>query len=160
MKYLIFFLLVSTIGYAQEIEDILKTKQFVLEANKITDDEGNTNAAVRKLCFILVDSTNIVIQWVSDYDNNGFGGITIGGNINSFEHTENKIEKETQHILTLSCETDQGRVKSELVIEIYNKSHADATLKNSTPSIFVPKEMRFLGRLVPLHSSKVVVGAH
>ena len=160
MKYLIFLLLISSIGYTQEIKDILKTRQFVLEATKTTDEEGQENTTSRKLCFILIDSSSIVIQWIADCDNNGLGGITMHGIIANYELIKNKIKKETQHIVNLKCDLDQGRVNSEIVIEIYNRSHADATLKNYSSSIFVPKQMKFLGKVVPLQSSKVMIGSH
>lgn len=160
MKYLVFLLLVSTFSYSQEAEDIINTKKFVLEANKVTDEKGKAYPAVRRQCFIMIDSTSIIIQWISEFDNNGLGGITIAGNINGFKHDIHKNDKETQHILNITCDTDQGRVKSNLVLEIYNKSHAEAFLKNSSSSIFIPEEMRFLGKLIPLQSSKIVIGAH
>jgi hypothetical protein len=160
MKYLVFFLLISTISYSQEIEDILNTKKFVLKATKITDDEGKSYTSISKLSFIMIDSTEIIVQWVSDFDNNGLGGITIGGNITNYEHTYQEIDNETQHVISINCEMDRGRVKSNLVFEIYSKSHADANLKNASSSIFVPEEMKFLGRIIPIESAKVVIGAH
>ena len=122
-------------GYSQEVEEIINTKKFVLEANKITDDEGKAYPGLRRQCFIMIDSTNIIIQWISEFDNNGLGGITIGGVIKSSEHIINSDDKETQHILNLTCETDQGRVKNEIKMEIYSKSHAEAIVKNSSSSI-------------------------
>ena len=159
MKHLFFLLFISTIGYSQELEDILKTKQFVLEANKISDDEGKLDASSKRLCFILIDSSKIVVQWIAGCDNNGLGGITMHGIINSYSFSKSNINKEIQHILNLDCEMDEGRVKSEIIIEMHNKSHADAVLKNSSASIFIPKEMTFLGKIVPLQTSKVMVGS-
>jgi hypothetical protein len=160
MKYIFLLLMISTIGYSQEVEDIIKTKKYVLEANKVTDEEGKIKTTIRRQCFILIDSTSIIIQWVSEFDNNGLGGITIAGDLTSYEQTVNSNDKETLHTITISCEMDRGRVNSELVLEIYSRSHAEAELKNSSNSIFVPDEMKFLGKLVPLASSKVVIGAH
>ena len=160
MKYLIiFFLLISSLGFSQEIEDLLKSRKFVIEASKITDDEGNANAASRKLCFILIDTTRIIVQWMANCDNNGLGGITLDGEIESFILSTNKSEKETQHLLDMACNMDDGRVKSEIKVEIYDRSHANATLSNQTTSIFIPEQMKFLGRLVPLQDSNVIIGS-
>ena len=160
MKYFIFFILLSTLGYSQEVEDIIKTRKFVLEANKVTDEQGMAKTTVRRQCFVLIDSTKAIVQWVSEFDNNGLGGITLGGDILEFEHTINNLNKETLHSLKMTCEMDQGRVKSKLVIKIYSKSHAEARLENTSASIFLPKEINFLGKIVPFESSKVVIGAH
>ena len=153
-------LLSFNIGYSQEIQDILNSRKFVLEAQKITDNEGLVSQANRRLCFVLLDSTKIIVQWIADCDNNGLGGITMRGKINSFELKKENINKEVQHKLIVQCTMDDGRVESEVIMEIYSKSHADAFINNSTSSIFVPKEMKILGRLSPLHESKVVIGSY
>jgi len=154
------WLLVVNFGYSQEIEEVLESRQFVIEAQRITDDEGLANPANRKLCFIMLDSSEIVIQWIADCDNNGLGGITMHGEVNSFELSKVKIKKEIQYQLNLNCDLDDGRVNSDLRVEIYSKSHATARLSNKTSSIFVPKEMEILGKVVPLSLSKVVIGSH
>jgi hypothetical protein len=157
--FILFLFLINT-GFSQEIEDILKSRKFVLEAQKITDDEGLANSANRKLCFVLLDSSDIIVQWVANCDNNGLGGITMRGEITSFEMKKQKIKKETQYSISLNCKMDDGRVNGEMDIEIYSKSHADAILKNNTSSIFVPKEMKILGKIVPLELSNVMIGSN
>jgi len=159
-KLVIIFLFLSFTGYTQEIEDILKSRQFVLEASKITDKEGLVNPANKKLCFLMLDSSKIVVQWIADCDNNGLGGITMKGEITSYDFKKIRIKKETQYSVNLQCLMDQGRVKGELEIEIYSKSHANALLINNTSSLFVPKEMNIQGKIVPLESSKVFVGSY
>lgn len=156
---ILFIFLINT-GYSQEIEDILKSRKFVLEAQKITDDEGLANPANKKLCFVLLDSSEIIVQWIANCDNNGLGGITMKGKITSFEMQKQKIKKETQYSISLNCIMDEGRVKGDMNIEIYSKSHADAILINSTSSIFIPKEMKILGKIVSLENSKVVIGSN
>ncbi len=157
--FILFVFLINT-GFSQEIEDVLKSRKFVLEAQKVTDDEGLANPANRKLCFVLLDSSKIIVQWVANCDNNGLGGITMRGEVTSFEMKKQKIKKETQYSIALNCKMDNGRVDGDMNIEIYSKSHANATLKNSTSSIFVPKEMKILGKIVPLESSKVMIGSN
>lgn len=160
MKYLIFiFLLISSIGFSQEIDDLLQSRKFVIEASKITDVEGRSSPAIKKLCFILIDSTQAVVQWTSDGDNNGLGGITIRGEIKDYNYSYSNIEKEVQYVVHLKCDMDEGRVKSEINVEIYSKSHAEAVLSNQTSSIFVPQKMKFLGRLVPLQDANVIIGS-
>ena len=156
----ILFLFLFNTGYSQEIEDILKSRKFVLQAQKITDGEGLTNPANRRLCFVLLDSSKIIVQWIANCDNNGLGGITMKGEATSFEMKKQKIKKETQYTLSLNCKMDDGRVNGDLNIVIYSKSHAEAILINNTSSIFVPKEMKILGKIVPLHSSNVVIGSN
>ena len=159
-KLVIIFLFLSITGYTQEIEDILKSRQFVLEATKITDEEGLVNPANKKLCFLMLDSSKIVVQWIADCDNNGLGGITMKGEITSYDLKKMRIKKETQYSVILQCLMDQGRVKGELEIEIFSKSHANALMINNTSSLFVPKEMKIQGKIVPLESSKVFVGSY
>ena len=160
MKYLIFiFLLISNIGFSQEINDLLQSRQFVIEANKMTDVEGRSSLAIKRLCFILIDSTQAIIQWTSNGDNNGLGGITIRGEIKDYNYSSSNIEKEEQYLVHLICEMDEGRVKSEINAEIYSKSHAEAVLSNQTSSIFVPQKMKFQGKLVPLQDSNVIIGS-
>ena len=156
----IIFLFLFSAGYSQEIEDILKSRQFVLEASKITDDEGLASPANKKLCFVMLDSSRIVVQWIADCDNNGLGGITMKGEVTSFDLKKERIKKETQYTVMLNCIMDKGRVKGDLKIEVYSKTHADAVLINNTSSLFVPKEMKILGKIVPLQSSKVIVGSY
>jgi hypothetical protein len=155
----ILFLFLINTGFSQEVEDILKSRKFVLEATKITDDEGLANPAIRKLCFVRLDSSEIIVQWVANCDNNGLGGITLKGEITSFEMKKQKIKKETQYSISLNCKMDNGRVNGEMNIEIYSKSYANAILINNTSSIFIPKEMNILGKIVPLESSKVMIGS-
>jgi hypothetical protein len=160
MRYIIyFFLLISTTTFSQDIEEMLNKRKFILQASKITDNEGNVTTTSRKFCFILVDTSRIVVQWTASSDNNGLGGITIHGRIIDYEFSASSIEKEIRHLLKLKCEMDEGRVKSEIMIEIFNKSHAEASLTNQTPSIFVPEMMKFLGKLIPLVYSAVLIGA-
>jgi len=154
----ILFLFLFNAGYSQEIEDILKSRKFVLEAQKITDGDGLANPANKKLCFVLLDSSKIIIQWIANCDNNGLGGITMRGEVASFDLKEEKIKKETQYFISMNCIMDDGRVNGDLNIEIYSKSHANAVLINETSSIFIPKEMKILGKIVPLQSSKVEIG--
>ena len=161
MKALVILLLfLINTGYAQEIKDILKSRQFVLGAQKITDDEGLVNPATRKLCFVMLDSSEIIVQWVANCDNNGLGGITMQGEVTSFEMKRQKIKKEVQYSISLNCTMDDGRVKGDMNIEIYSKSHAEAILLNNTTSIFVPKEMKIKGKIVPLEYSRVVIGSY
>ncbi len=157
--FILFLFLINT-GFSQEIEDILKSRKFVLEAQKITDDGGLANPANRKLCFVMLDSSEIIVQWVANCDNNGLGGITMRGEITSFEIKKQKIKKETQYSISLNCKMDDGRVNGDMDIEIYSKSHANAILKNKTSSIFVPKEMKILGKIVSLESSNVKIGSN
>jgi hypothetical protein len=160
MKYLIvFFTMIFTTSYSQDIEEILKNRQFVLEASRITDNKGIATAGSKKLCFIMVDTTSIVVQWTADCDNNGLGGITMQGTIQKYEVSKNHIKKDTQHKLHLTCEMDRGRVRSDIIIEMYSKSHAEAILNNATSSFFIPEEMNFRGIIVPLGDSKIVIGA-
>jgi hypothetical protein len=156
---ILFVFLIST-GYSQEIEDILKSRKFVLEAQKITDNEGLANPANKKLCFVLLDSSEIIVQWIANCDNNGLGGITMRGKITSFNLKKQKIKKETQYSIELNCTLDDGRVTGDMNIEIYSKSHANAILINNTSSIFIPKEMKILGKIVPLESSNVMIGSY
>ena len=157
---IILFLFLINTGFSQEIEDVLKSRKFVLEAQKITDDEGLANPANRKLCFVLLDSSDIIVQWVANCDNNGLGGITMRGEVTSFEMKKQKIKKETQYSISLNCKMDDGRVNGNMDIEIYSKNHANVILKNNTTSIFVPKEMKIFGKIVPLESSKVMIGSN
>jgi hypothetical protein len=160
MKYIIFiFLLISSIGFSQEIDDLLKSREFVLEAHKITDPSGISNTASRRMCFILIDATKIIVQWMGTSDNNGLGGITINGKIDNYTVSTNNLDSETQHLVNIKCALDDGRVQTEINVEIFNKSHAEATIRNQTASIFVPEQMTFLGRLVPLSESKVIIGS-
>lgn len=156
---IILFLFLINIGYTQEIEELLESRKFVLEAQKITDEEGLVNPANKKLCFVLLDSSAIIVQWIANCDNNGLGGITMRGEITSFKMNKQKIDKETQYSISLNCKLDEGRVNGDLNMEIFSKSHATAFLVNNTSSIFVPKEMKIQGKIVPLEFSKVVVGS-
>lgn len=154
----ILFIFFFTTGYSQEIEDVLKSRKFVLEAQKITDNEGLVNPANKKLCFVLLDSSKIVIQWIANCDNNGLGGITMRGEVTSFDLKKEQIQKETQYTILLNCVMDMGRVKGDLNIVVHSKSHANAVLINNTSSLFIPKEMKLLGKIVSLQSSRVEIG--
>ena len=103
---LVILLFLFNLGFTQEIEDLLSSRKFVLEAQKSTDEEGLVSQAMRKLCFIRLDSNDVVIQWISDCDNNGLGGITLHGDILKFEIEKQEIDNEIQHKVHMDCKME------------------------------------------------------
>lgn len=158
----LFFLYIITFNFnlSQDIEELLESRQYVLEANRVKDDKNSATSISKRLSFIRIKSSEIIIQWTANMDNNGLGGITIRGKIRKYDVSEISNDKETQYVVEMKCSMDDGRVESDIQIEIFSKSHAVAILKNVTSSYIVPENMEFRGNIVPLEESRIELGIY
>ena len=73
---------------AKLVDRMVQEKQFVLEANFLSNQTGERIIVSNRLNFIAVDSNRITIQLASISGvggPNGMGGVTTDGNISKFE---------------------------------------------------------------------------
>lgn len=130
---------------------ILENKEFVLEANFLGNRYGQRINVTSTLNFILVDSTNAVIQIGSQTGAgyNGVGGITTEGQVTEYELTKN--DKKNNFSLTMNVMTNIGIY--DIFMNISADGHASARLSGLRGG-----QLTYTGRIVPENESYVYQG--
>ena len=127
---------------------ILLDKSFVLETNYI----NNSINVSSNLNFILIDSSNTIIQTSSDFSagSNGMGGSTVEGKILNYKLT--KSEKHKVCSLIVLAKNDYFKFK--IVFEVQSSGYARAWLEGEDGSIW----LIFDGNIVLLKDTRVLKG--
>lgn len=135
----------------QFIKDMLKNRDFVLEAYSLQDKYGRRVQVSSGLNFVSVDSTEAIIQVGSNHrlGANGVGGVTARGQITNWELRENKKNKTFD--LRLNVMTTIGIYDVYLSVSSSGKATAHLTGLSAG-------RLTFEGDMVPWSESTVYVG--
>lgn len=138
---------------AKLVDWMIEKRQFVLEANYLSNQTGERIIVNSRLNFIAVDSSRITIQLASTSGiggSNGMGGITADGNITRFEVAKVGRNKDSYNIRILAM-THVGTF--DITFDISPSSNTDASISGNTRG-----RLNYHGRLIPLKMSKVFKG--
>jgi len=136
----------------KETSAMLNSKRFVLEADFLSNQYGYRSIANSNLNFIMVDSTEAVIQTGNNVGigYNGVGGITAKGNITRWAVTRN--EKKKTISVEINVSTSIGFFQVFMNISASGKT--TATLSSNWAGKLI-----YDGRLVPLDDSYAFKGS-
>jgi len=135
-----------------ETKALLDSRQFVLEADYLIDREGQRTPADQSLNFIMVDSTQAMLQngKTAGMGANGVGGVSLTGNITSWKVESN--EKKKSFSVQMNVLTDNGFLT--VFINIFPGHNTKATISGNQWLEMYDYE----GRLVPLEESGAYKG--
>ncbi len=133
------------------VDNMVTHGTFVLEANMLYDRYGNSVNVPSSINFIASDSLNGVLQIGNNsyVGNNGVGGTTIEGRINSYKVVKN--EKKGYYNVSYILTSATGAY--DVMMSVSIGGYADATIKSNWPG-----SLRYTGKLVPPQKSKVFKG--
>ncbi len=134
-----------------ETKAIISNKSFVIQADYLSNQYGYRNFVNSDLNFIMVDSTEAVIQTGRNagIGYNGVGGITTDGNITSWKVITNEKNK------TLNVEMSVFSIIGYFNVMMYVSSDGSAT---ATLTGNYAGSLTFSGKLVPLSESYAYKG--
>ncbi len=132
-------------------QQILNSKQFVLEANWLGNQYGERIPVTSNINFIIVDSTNAVVQVGSNsgLGYNGVGGITADGPVTDWELASN--ERKNSFHLKMNVMTNLGIY--DITMNITADGYATATLRGLRRG-----QLIYSGIIVPIQESFVYQG--
>jgi hypothetical protein len=138
---------------AKLVDLMINQRQFVLEANYVSNKTGARVIVNSRINFIAVDSSRITIQLASvsgigGY--NGMGGITADGTISRWDISKTGRTK-TGYLIRLYTMTRIGSY--DIFFTITPSGNADARISGNSSG-----KTNYYGRLVPLKQSKVFKG--
>lgn len=140
---------------AKELTELmLEYQRFVLEADYISGKTGQRAPVSSNLNFIIVDSTEATLQLGSPWGVgiNGVGGVTVDGNVTSFEVSTRETKRGISYSVTMFIMTSLGTY--DITMWISGSGRADATVRGN-----VSGQLTYSGQLVPLSQSKVYKGS-
>lgn len=129
---------------------MVENRQFVLEANYLSNQYGERIVVSSMINFIAVDSSRITIQLASLSGiggANGMGGVTADGRITRFEVAKVGKYKDGYNIRIIAM-THIGTY--DITFNIYPSAYADATISGNNRG-----RLNYHGRLIPPKMSKV-----
>lgn len=131
---------------------ILKSQQFVVEADQVYGDEGSIFNVIPTVNYFAVDSTYSTVQlsFTGVIGWNGVGGVTVDGNIDKYDLKEFKSGKPITLVGSIN-----GRVGGNLqfTMYVYSSGQANVTVNGNWGN-----SITFQGRLFTLADSKVYKG--
>ncbi len=133
-------------------DSLITNRRFVLEANYLSTQYASRMAA-DNLNFILVDSGKIIIQMGTNQrlgGNNGLGGITVDGKINTFE-TKKTGKGEGHYLVKITTITPLGTY--DITIHISPNSVATAFING-----LLDDKVSYHGVIRPLEKSTIYKG--
>jgi len=134
-------------------EYMIQNQKFVLEADFIAGHTGARYPVVSNLNFIIVDSTEAVIQIGSTrgMGYNGVGGITIDGRITKYELKEHKTKRGVNYSIRLYINSSLGPY--DIQFWITPSGNADATIRGNYSG-----SVTYSGRLILPQNSRIYKG--
>ncbi len=138
---------------ASMVDWMVQNRQFVLEANYLSNQTGERIIVNSNLNFIVIDSTNITIQLASTTGiggANGMGGVTADGKISVFEVKKTGRNKDNYSIRVMAM-TVIGSY--DIFFSISPSSYADASISGTTSG-----KLNYHGQIVPKQVSRVFKG--
>ncbi len=130
---------------------MIEAQTFVLEAERLQDNRGNTVNVSSMINFIACDSVNGVVQIGSDLyiGGNGVGGVTVEGPVSNYKYTFN--EKKGTYSLSFNIRSTLGSY--DVRMSVYGEGRAEATVTSNWPG-----RLSYSGDLVQPSSSRVYKG--
>jgi len=131
---------------------MVKLHRFVLEADYLSNKYGYRVPVSRTINFIMVDSSDVVLQTGSAFSMgfNGVGGETVSGRVTKFDYGMIGRNKDSYSIRLVAM-TPVGTFDVSLMIN--PEGYADASIRGNWSGV-----LNYHGRLVPLGLSKVYTG--
>jgi hypothetical protein len=133
------------------LDSMLQSRSFVLEADYLENQYGYRRPVLSNLNFIMVDSSNVVLQTGSNRlsGSNGVGGATAEGNVRDLNIVKNP--KNHSFWLRFTVVTNIGVYDVDMTI--YSNRLAKATISGLTRGKLV-----YDGRVQALYDSQVYKG--
>jgi hypothetical protein len=135
----------------QALDSMITGRCFVLEADYLENQYGNRTPVLSSLNFVMVDSSNVVLQTGS---NNRIGSNAVGGTTAEGNMTNLKIDKDLKNLsysLAFSVTTDIGFF--DIYMTINSDRYARATITGLTPG-----KLTWDGHIETLYNSRVYKG--
>ena len=135
---------------AKMVAQMVQDRQFVLEANYLSNQMGQRIVVSSNINFIAVDSNKITIQLASVSGvggMNGMGGVTTDGTISKFEIRKSGRSND---VYTIQVYTMTHIGSYDILFTITSGGNADASIGGSWSG-----KLNYHGYIVPLHKSKV-----
>ena len=135
----------------QVMTRIINSKQFILEADFRSNQDGSRVPVASTLNFIKIDSAIAVIQTGNNFrvGYNGIGGITAEGRISKWEVMKNNKRK--SFVISMNISTSLGFY--DVFISVSASGNATATISGTTAGKLI-----YNGRILPLFESKSFQG--
>jgi hypothetical protein len=135
----------------QVVDSMLQSRSFVIEADYLENRYGERRPVHPNLNFIMVDSSNVILQTGSDrmIGSNGVGGVTAEGNVRDLNIVKNT--KNHSFWLRFTIVTTIGIYDVDMTI--YSNQFAKATITGLTRGKLV-----YDGRIKNLYDSQVYRG--
>ncbi|MFW5760181.1 MAG: DUF4251 domain-containing protein [Cyclobacteriaceae bacterium] len=136
---------------ASLIKKVIEDQQFVLEADMIFNRYGQSMPVAPNINFIMIDSTQATIQLGSAHNIgwNGVGGVTIQGNITSYDVSMNKRKDNVS--VTFYVLSSLGNF--DIRLNISANGNATAQVRDNRGGM-----LRYSGDFQTLGGSNVYVG--
>lgn len=133
------------------MDSLLQNRSFVLEADYLENQYGNRRPVLSDLNFIMVDSSNVILQTGSNSlsGTNGVGGATAEGLVKNLNIVKNS--KNQSFWLRFTVVTNIGIYDVDMTI--YSDRNAKATITGLTRGRLV-----YDGRIEALYDSRVYKG--
>lgn len=138
--------------YYSNISEILESRNFVLEADYLSDHYGNRITVNSDFNFLKVEDNRAVLQVSSNSSigHNRLGGITVEGNISTWKVKKNP---KTQSVsLSMGIISTTGPYEVQLTVNAEGNS-------NATVSGIRMGKLVYTGELVPLEISRAFEGS-
>lgn len=131
---------------------MVEMHRFVLEADYLSNKYGIRVPVSRNINFIMVDSTDAILQTGSAFNVgfNGVGGETVSGRITKFDYGMTGRNKDSYSIRMVVL-SPVGVY--DITLMINPEGYADASIRGNWSG-----QLNYHGRLVPLGLSKVYTG--
>jgi hypothetical protein len=138
---------------AKLVDYMVNHRQFVLEANYLSNQRGERSVVSNRINFIAIDSNRITIQLASVSGmggSNGMGGVTADGTITKYEV---KKTGRSGNMYTIQVLTMTHIGSYDIYFTISPNGNADATIGGTWAG-----KLNYHGYLVPIGKSKVFKG--
>ncbi len=135
----------------EHTRSLLESKQFVLEADWLGNQYGERVPVTSLINFIMVDSSDAVVQIGSNYGfgNNGVGGVTANGPLTTWELNSNA--KKNYFNLRMIIMSNIGTY--DILMNISADGHATAIMTGIGRG-----KLTYTGNIIPIQDSYVFQG--
>jgi len=134
----------------KRVDSMMNQHRYVLEADYVSGKSGSRIPVSSTLNFLIVDSSEVVIQLgsLTGIGYNGVGGITVEGNITKYEMNKKEGKKGVSYNISIYIMSNIGVYDIQLWIS--SSGQADATVRGNTSGV-----LNYSGRLMSINESRV-----
>ena len=142
----------QAVAQARMVDSLISKRNFLVTADYLGDNTGGRVVVDAKINFIIVDSSNVVIQTgsMAYIGYNGLGGLTTDGNITKFEVERTGKDKKS-YVISLTTMTSVGMF--DIFINVSPDGNATATLSSNSGGKLV-----YYGDIAPLKGTRIYKG--